>query len=413
VSPDNLSLHEFQALFLNYQEHQNIPIVHNFESFPNKQEISQDINKQFEFISTISNDHWDTYLCTNGTTSKPGSAICYTQHLLFNGNFERIVQRPPTSLRHRLLLFGCIFEDKAMMSQIVDWHLQKLEGLIEPNEPVEASDDTVSGNSTRTKKPRITSNRIAQVTIPRPANIVNVQSVYTSFKESMMLSEGLLMHRAKSYEKGVFIMNSISKQDASFMPLDYEHVSFEKDNNVLILRCSCHMYKHLKKLVGIDDEETILDYTRDTCMHCRLVKDKLLEYCLDTDHSLDKVSGTIREKIEDSLESINNPIVLLRSDRKTRVKMSIMAEDGSCSFVHLSANAEYVTCQSSMCSVKMKNQKKVSKLNRSEGICEHLKTLYANIELLREYLPNEDEHAAPSEAINDEDFNIDTRVCGF
>ena len=106
-------------------------------------------------------------------------------------------------------------------------------------------------------------------------------------------------------------------------------------------------------------------------------------------------SSLLAQKIKASLQTFNNPVVLLGLQfQYGTTKLSVSSEDSLGTIYIRFQNGGrlcFANCQNSDCQAKVQNKNKVPKsisLEKLENLFDHIKTLYANIKVLNELFPS-------------------------
>ncbi len=222
----------------------------------------------------------------------------------------------------------------------------------------------------------------------------NDRGLYAQFCEELV-TKGDIIWRMHSDSGDVVVMNDISSTSGRLQPLSFCHVSSATQDDQLLINCTCQMYRHIKSVAmgeGVDvaEDDAILD-DKFTCVHCRLYRDLLHP---DRNLILSGNTGSqVVTKVQENLTFLNNPVVLLGPASSTATtKLSVVGQNKT-STVHLTftpAGNCFARCQLGTCSMYHLNKKKVPKTADSrctDGLCSHLKTLFANLEFVYNLFP--------------------------
>ena len=218
-------------------------------------------------------------------------------------------------------------------------------------------------------------------------------------------------------------MSDINPGNGILLPGSFVHVTCLKELDYPIIKCTCEIYKLIKRSskqktplwhvhCTEDEEDEVPDHTF-TCMHCRFYRQFLIN-AYDTVQQ-ERVDLTPALKmVHESMQHMNMPIqlvgnVLLHCTTKFSVK-----GDDSYSIVHFTFHQGkcYAKCSDVLCCAKLNSKKRIAKkisLKHTSQLCSHLSTVYDNFDFIKKFFPdyfnnNEDE----GEEVQEEDDEDDT-----
>ena len=256
------------------------------------------------------------------------------------------------------------------------------------------------------------------------------RTFFTSFSEQLSTA-GLIQWRKHSPEEDVVVMSDYSPTLGKLIPLDFVHVTATLGApGTVFVKCTCRIYQYmqgaaLKKIRLQAHEHAVLD-EKFTCMHCRFYREILLPL-QDKIHSPDSTVHGLADRVKQSLDVSNSPVVLL-GDAVTvgSTKLSVLGiPDFSLVHIHFTPSGCFAKCQSGLCQTMHHCRKKVPKgisfedLRAKDSLCSHLNTLFQNKEFLFELFPSYF-HQDDEEAMDDtdspappvpEEINIDDLEC--
>ena len=364
---------------------------------------TESLQHQLSLLSSISNFHWWRYITCDGFKSSKDICVGLTDHLLYHpcseSNEESFeLKYIPKSPRNRLMYY--LFSDCHYPGTLK----KTVETLLKyDNEEENKRLSDVTGSEEFIQKPKKTCQQL--------------------------VTDGEIIWRQHNENQDTVIMSDYNPATGSLSPLSYVQVTSiwnQGETGIPLLKCTYHIYNSiqcaaLKEVELADGENSVLHHSM-TCMHCRFFKDYLKQYR----YTLQDITTTtaIDSKVKSSLESINNPVVLLgKSAREFTTKLSVMCQE-SLSMIHITlnhSNSCFANCQNGECSARLLNKKKIPKsvsIQWNEGLCEHINTLFANFEVVQKLFPDyfrteengeeneEDPFYLPTSIINSNDVHI-------
>ena len=370
------------------------------------------LHQKFSILGSISNYHWWNYICCSGQVSASSSHVNLHEHLMFHPscdtNENNLREKYlPKSPRNRLMYY--IINEHIYSKTAITATLKQLIEIDEGSKQISSLCETTTGEEDGPphKKRRKVAHRIVKLTPDILCDALKMtlsshtssrhRSLYSIFTQQL-ITDGLISWRHHSSMKETVVLSDYDTTTGVLLPLSYVHVNCITTNEApgYILTCSCNMYELMKsaaisKSSFVDDDTTVLDHETLTCMHCRFYKEHLHQF-KDSLHIIDS-STSLRDKIKQSLEFMNNPVVLLGpASDKGSTKFSVKSND-HLAVVHmnfLKSGICYITCTNGECAAKMVNKKKMPKqfnISNTQNVCDHLHTVYANIEVIRDIFP--------------------------
>ena len=404
---------------------------------------TQSLQHQLSLLSSISNFHWWRYITCDGSKSSKDICVGLTDHLLYHPCSESDeesfkLKYIPKSPRNRLMYY--LFSDCHYPGALK----KTVETLLKyDNEEENKRLSDVTGSEEfiqKPKKKRRYATRVLKLTAESLCNKLGIDlddvnsssesgsTLYGSFCQQLV-TDGEIIWRQHNENQDTVIMSDYNPATGSLTPLSYVQVTSiwnQGETGIPLLKCTCHIYNSiqcaaLKEVELADGENSVLHHSM-TCMHCRFFKDYLKQYR----YTLQDITTTtaVDSKVKSSLESINNPVVLLgKSAREFTTKLSVMSQE-SLSMIHITfnhSNSCFANCQNGECSARLQNKKKIPKsvsIQQNEGLCEHINTLFANFEVVQKLFPDyfrtdenteeseEDPLYLPTSIINSSDVHI-------
>ena len=193
-------------------------------------------------------------------------------------------------------------------------------------------------------------------------------------------------------------MSDYNSSPGYLTPMSYAQVTCTTnptEGNSCLFKCTCDIYQTIQ-CAGLSDislspeEEVILDELM-TGMHCRFFKEFLQSYRNNLQNIC--TSSSIDMKVTSSLKNMNNPIVLLGGmNPHSTTKLSVCSED-TFAIEHISfnmGNSCFANCQNGQCTAILLNNKKIPKaisIDQNSHLCGHIKTLFANFEVMEQLFP--------------------------
>ena len=219
------------------------------------------------------------------------------------------------------------------------------------------------------------------------------QKLYETFRQQLIVV-GIIQWRQHNRFQDRIILSDYCAATGGLKSLSYVHVTSTLTHDVnYFVQCTCQIYNTIK-CAGLSEIE-LLDVVLDecwTCMHCRFYKDHLHDY-REKLHNITS-STSIGNNIKASLDTLNNPIVVVGTPTLTgTTKLSIMAGE-NISMVHVNFHQgqySYANCQNGECSSRLMNKKKIPKevdIQHNDGLCLHIQTLFANFKILEKLFPD-------------------------
>ena len=221
----------------------------------------QTIQDQMDFVSSISNLHFDKGPSHN--TYQRNLCVC-------------IEKRAPISVRNRLIYFS----DTDKHDQFLD----EVRKLVGENSQAETQEPKAKKFKTLAPQTRLYRNRVAQVTaqhilgslpetpLPDTSSMswpedTSLFDLYTH----QLLTNGTVVWRYHSPKTDVFVLNSYNIDSGVLIPISFEHVTISHQEFGPIIKCTCRAYKMLLACADKSDALTS-DSQSVTCMHARLLK---------------------------------------------------------------------------------------------------------------------------------------------
>ena len=306
-----------------------------------------------------------------------------------------------------------------------DW---KLIDSIQAPGPVSPVEDWEDVQEPKPKKRRYTHRKVISA-LPKDlfdgddgyeaaVSSVPERSHFTLFTEALVTA-GTIQWRRHSQEGDTVVLSDYCSTSGKLKPLDYVHVeaSYADPDNML-LTCTCKIYKYmegraLRKMHLESSEDAVLD-SNFTCMHCRFFKE-FLHPIKDNFGDQDR-SSAIYQKVQSSLEALNNPIALLgEATTAHTTKFSVVGQTNThLALVHMHFGPQgcFTRCMNSLCQVNFHSKSKLpqgltldqlKKKKKAKSLCDHLHTFFSNSEMLVELFPSffgseeEDEELALAE----------------
>lgn len=323
------------------------------------------------------------------------------------------VSHIPTSPRNQLMFFKCHAESypTRFSESVVHIHLLDV-GDVEVVESGREDILQVPARKRRRYAARILSTTpqefVEELGIAGNKAVAD-RGIYKDFCEELMC-KGLIQLRQHSSQGNVVAMSSYSYTTGRMQPLEFVHTtSSYDDDNKLLLTCTCAMYKQIQgvalKKVTDQDENSVLD-DKFTCMHCRFYRESL--HPVEEDILQFNRGSNLVRKVQENLGSLNNPVVLLgQANSKVTTKLSVLGES-SCALIHVNFTAAgncFARCQQGLCQAYFLHRSRMPKvvaMDKIQGdLCPHMKSLFANLEVLHKMFPK---HF--SEDVTDEDLEI-------
>ncbi len=368
------------------------------------------LKDQMAVLCSISNFHGWAAPCFQGKRSK--LEVRYRQHLLFFPDMETNddgsikAKYLPASPRN-LLMFFHLNESTRLFPTIISllrYDREEIETLVFVPEGREDDGEKECRQppvKRRRYTPRVISAQAQDLLEGMPEGVVNRaacdRSRFTRFCEELT-AHGTIQWRKHSMEEDVLIMSDYCESTGKLKSLDYVHITASHhEPGTLLIKCDCKVYKFmqstaLKKLHLSLHENSVLD-ENFTCMHCKFYKQHL--HAVRAEIHSQNTGSQLHTKVQQTLGLLNDPVVLLgQAYTNATTKLSVVGQE-TCQQVNINFTPKgcFVRCQSGMCqSIHDKGRKIPKNLSLEHLIknslgCDHLHTLYANAEKLREYFP--------------------------
>ena len=367
------------------------------------------VKNQMSLLGSISNYHWWQYVRCDGQTSSHDIHVNLHDHLLYHPscdlNDENLREKYlPKSPQNRIMYY--LYTENLYPGSMMSTISQLLK--------IDRHDDDImqgDGNndiSCPPKKRRKHASPILKVTpailcdkmgvaLDKIQNSIERNStLYTTFSQQLVTS-GVIQWRTHNQYEDTVVMSDYNSSTGHLTPSSYMHVTLKvTEDNTLLVKCNCTTYSTIQ-CAGLSEdsmssqaEETVLNHSL-TCMHCRFFNDHLYQYRDNLHHIAS--SSAIASKIKQSLDRLNNPVVLLGvASYNGTTKLSVTSQD-SLSVIHVNFNQGnicFANCQNGECNARLLNKKRIPKsisIQNSDNFCGHINTLYANIEILKELFP--------------------------
>ena len=385
------------------------------------------LQQQMDLLGSVSNFHWWCSVDFKGDQKLSQPKVSYSQHMLSTpGTPENV--RPkhlPASPRHQIAF--CM--DNTGCSQ-------KFEGTIHLLLEYDREEEDVailfSGLSTTTnwrlpqtipakkKKTKQYSQRVIKVLSGCPESLqeqvdlaeasgVEVmtgnpqRSLFSSFSEELS-TKGTVLWRIHQEEENVVLMSDIDPTTWRLKPNALATITATPgDQDRINVKCTCQVYQHMQDtaLLGahrdapdsLDAVDGVVLPEDFTCMHCRFYREALLPGMQEI-FSQNNATSNLLIKVQLTAGLVNNPVVLL-GDPGTTTKFSVLG-NSSLALVHanMTSTGLFVKCQSGLCGSHINNKGRripqrvdAMQVLQQGGVCPHVHTLLANIEVVRDALP--------------------------
>lgn len=378
-----------------------------------EQENPTSLAQQFTALGSISNYHWWHYIRCDGQVSTATFHVNLHEHFLYHPSCEDTdgclrYKHLPKSPRNRLMYY-ILNEDvypglaQATLKELIkidtDGELSPFHSISEEAEEPPQKKRRKHSSKVLTLTADILCNSLGM----EPSHVKNYadsnRTLYTVFSEQLKTC-GTTMWRQHSSLQDTIVMSDYDCKSGFLSPSSFVHVTctFPTENHEenYLLKCSCQAYSVMQNIaisnVTTPCGDSVLDHKSVTCMHCRFYKEHLLKHRLKLENrnNLEVYSKEMRA----SGANLNDPVVLLGiADVSGTTKLSVTFENTH-AMVHINftpSGACYANCQNGECCARMLNKKKVPKevsvQNELQNLCGHIKTLHANLEILRKIFP--------------------------
>ena len=392
-------------------------LISHLPSLPNLS-----MKDQFTALSSISNFHWcdNPSLKSNHTFQTKTTRI--STHLVYPDEDRRL--HLPTSPRNRLLFMLTREEYDMHISRLMQ-HYMNIENPQLDESVIQEGQDVPEPPPKRHRKQaarviKVTANSFCErigIDLNAVLNTAKKERpLYATFIENL-LHHGEIKWRFHSAEKDICVMSDINPGNGILLPGSFVHVTCLKELDYPILKCTCEIYKLIKRsskqktpLWPVhsteDEEDEVPDHTF-TCMHCRFYRQYLINAYDTVQQGRVDLTPALK-MVHESMQHMNMPIqlgnVLLHCTTKFSVK-----GDGSYSIVHFTFHQGkcYANCSDALCCAKLNSKKRIAKkisLKCTSQLCSHLSTVYDNFDFIKKFFPdyfnnNEDE----GEEVQEED----------
>lgn len=373
------------------------------------------LSEQFTTLGSISNYHWWHYIRCDGQVSTGTFHVNLHEHFLYHPSCDLSdgclrEKHLPKSPRNRLMYYILNEDIYPGLAQATVKELVKIDTAKE----LSSFYNTSEGNEEPPlKKRRKHSSRVLALTADILCNSLGMEpscikncadsnrALYTVFSEQLKTC-GVIIWRQYSSLQDTAVMSDYDCRSGALCPSSYVHVTCtllsENCEENYLLKCSCQTYNIMQNIAvtnmasSLPCEYSILDHASITCMHCRFYKEHLLQHRHKLETRTD--SGSFSRQVKVSVANLNDPVVPLGTpDISGTTKLSVAFED-CLSMIHINftpGGACYANCQNGECCARMLNKKKVPKevsvQMEGQNLCGHIKTLYANMEILKELFP--------------------------
>ena len=370
---------------------------------------------QMALLGSISNFHWWDYVkVTSSVRSSAKPTVHFSSHLLYspeekeNDEGHIIADHAPTSPRNRLMYF---IPSCDLHGQTIHLTLCKLLGNDQGDESIFR--ETEFDPQLKVMPPRKKRKHAARVLrldrVQLSAQLeVDFNSIlsytnpnrrlYSIFREQL-ITEGVIQWRLHGDDMDIVVMSDYDSSKGDMLPSSYVHVTStqsEETDDEYLMKCTCMSYDLLQKAalnqISLPPGQEGFLEQNITCMHCRFFRENLLD-CFDVLGERDACLSLIDKKIEDSLQSMDEPVVLLGDVLPhLTTKFSVKGEDQySVVTISFSQGLCFAKCLQSSCAAHFRNKKKFPKtvsLEKQDQMCPHLKTLFEGIDLVRDLFPD-------------------------
>ena len=369
------------------------------------------IQEQLNLLASIPNYHWWQHKTKDGVVKSVNTRVRYTQHLIYHPDMEvnefgfLSTRFLPTSPRNQIIFFHRN-PDRNRLTATVRHLLskdKKVEDVVIAPPVIDEEEPPAKRrrkNATRHKLIHITPQTICERMNIKYSEVQSCAQTnqFTQFYSSV-LHTGTLQWRQHSMSQDLVVMNEYDEDTGVLLPQEFVHVTAALEDGELFIKCTCKTYKriHCLALQGIELEtEEVGVLASTTCMHCRFFK-TYLQGTVEKVQQQD-TSTLLLQKVSESIEQMNNPVVLLGHPHHVTTKFSVNGGD-YCSIVHITFNPNgtcYSKCTQGMCLSGVTNKKGIPKTvplqelhdSASTKLCPHLQALFANFEFVKEVIPS-------------------------
>ena len=384
--------------------------------------------QQFDLMSALPNNHWDSYPRFDGRMST-SSCVGYMQHFSYQKTIsamdsDHILEDLPSpthlprSYRNRILYF-VQHGDRKNLNLIMRCLLS-----CDQSESCQTDHDYIS--EPVPKRPRRYTPRIVKLTpemLPEVSrhSFKPPRSLYSDFKESL-ITDGTVLWRLRNEDSSVFLLNDYSLQSGYMSGSSYVHLTVSRIEDSFQTHCTCEAYAYLQSCaIGMNpidhdhEEEDILIDSSMSCMHVRFFVDALKSY-LHLDNIKELPNRTLLDKkIKGSLTSLNCGVVPLGQMTESQLAMFSVRrrqEDTSCSFVTISKDGCYMNCKSGTCQAKFLNRKRIPRIMeiQTAAICDHLETMRSNSHIWNFLVKEQEEDASSFQGTEDHPETVNMNV---
>ena len=356
---------------------------------------------QFLLLGSISNYHKYGY----PSLKEEGGIIhvkniTYAEHVFYDDKFsktgldgERIQTYIPPSPRNRIMYFMDPGKEGELLQLVkhilkgdqgneTDCHTIKMEPPPVPRKKRKHSSHLVSV-SQHTVFTAVGADISTQFNCANPN-----RTLYKLFEEQL-ITEGIIKWRLHEQSQDFCIMNDIKLTTGHLMPQSFVHVECTKGANdeEIFIQCTCDIYNLIQRAAHqeshiLPGEDVVLD-ENFTCMHCRFLREHLLDaYTTVTTSPTTEFTRPLF-MVHESLQHMNDPVQLVGnviSGETTR--FSGKGKEGL-SIVHISfyqGNVQ-ILCTDGHCAINFKNKKNITRRDPDHQythVCSHLHNMFIN-----------------------------------
>ena len=360
------------------------------------------VKQQVEVLSTIANYHWWVSLTEKGTKIAATNYPKKSQHLLCSNSEGAKSNYIPSSPRNQLMFFK-MYPAPGYSKRCFDTltHLLNYDQDQQTFSLVTNRADLPPPSKKRkyTAREVVASGEDLLQSLNIELDDINMgdSNLFNTFAEDLT-NEGEIHMRRLSEEGCILAMSDYSSTSGNLLPLQFAHVTANTSQEPPLVKCSCKTYSliqgsALQKVQLDEDEEPFLSGNL-TCFHCMFYKDYIHGSRFDS-LGLNAASHAI-SKVQENLATLNNPVVPL-GPTSTGItnKFSVVVGD-SCSIVHVYFTPKncFAKCQAGLCQARLSKTKIPKKQSKSlfnkdtlDLLCDHMKVVAANLEVLHATLP--------------------------
>jgi hypothetical protein len=297
----------------------------------------------------------------------------------------------PTSLRNRILYFW----RKSDYTKVFE--------LISPD-----SESCVPKSSARKRSAARTNKEHQHFDTSEETHLNNMPSYpfspFVKFQQLLVGKDGIFKWRIHNVNTDVFAMNNIDINSGNLQKNQFVHVwrwSASEGRNEPNYFCQCSMYAAASRMSGFEN-------TASRCCHVRFLH-QCVEPIYASLFSPTSVTKTpMMSKIENSLESLNVPVVRLDNDKQFHRYSVLSSNMLSCSIVNLQGNR--LSCKDGKCRSMKGHTRKISSLGDQTN-CEHLVYMSANKEQWQQLCEDsQDQCMVDDDQETTEETNNETRA---